>query len=549
VHPPGHVGQGQALGFGPVKGNACRLFPAVGPELVVAEGVEDALAAAELHGMPAWAALSAGNMAALVLPARFRRVLILADRDEAGLRDAWELARRLRAEGRDAAVRCGAVRCGAVRCGAVRCGAVRCGAVRCGAVGEDRQGPERRAPVGEGRVVSPHAGYLDDGAPFPPHPGFEDAPEPPKGPPKGNGHGAESARPFVMMDDLALDTDVFWVIKDILPRGTMVMVYGRGGCGKTYLLASTAIGIASGRWFDHDAEKGAVLYCAFERPEDAEDRLAALRDRFEFKGLPIALMKMPGRPLDDATADEIIAAAKVLITATGLPVRAIMIDTVAAALGGNREDDEGLGRLRLCGERIHAETGAMVFWAHHEGKADNMGPRGHTTLSDAYLVWWHVEEREAGSRVVHVGKANRGPVHVPLFAFRLAPFSAGRDKRGKSIDLCEVQVTDLNEALASRARERGPSKSPDARMGAVQKLFLSELRRLARRHPQDVDEANLRSGFVLALNQQRAAKGEPPLTSRDNASKFSHTARGILDRDPPLAAKRDDGTWVLTDAD
>jgi hypothetical protein len=225
-----------------------------------------------------------------------------------------------------------------------------------------------------------------------------------------------------------------------------------------------------------------------------------------------------------------------------------MIDTVAAALGGNREDDEGLGRLRLCGERIHAETGAMVFWAHHEGKAENMGPRGHTTLSDACLVWWQVEEREDGSRVVHVGKANRGPVHVPLFAFKLVPFSAGKDKRGKSIDLCEVQVTDLEQALLARVRDRGPCKSPEARMGNVQKLFLSELRRLAKRHPTGVDEANLKSGFILALNQQRAAKGEPPLNSREYASKFSHTSRGILERTPPPAKRRDDGQWVLTDA-
>ena len=51
----------------------------------VAEGVEDALAAAELTGLPAWAALSAGNMAELVLPERFREVLILADRDANGV--------------------------------------------------------------------------------------------------------------------------------------------------------------------------------------------------------------------------------------------------------------------------------------------------------------------------------------------------------------------------------------------------------------------------------------------------------------------------------
>ena len=95
------------MGLGPTKGNAARLCWAPGPQLAVAEGVEDALAAAELTGLPAWAALSAGNMAELVLPDRFREVLILADRDANGVgqENAHKLAARLRAEGRHAEVR------------------------------------------------------------------------------------------------------------------------------------------------------------------------------------------------------------------------------------------------------------------------------------------------------------------------------------------------------------------------------------------------------------------------------------------------------------
>jgi len=109
---PVMTGKVPRWGLGPTKGNASRLFWAEGPELVVAEGVEDALAAHALFGLPAWAGLSAGNLAKLILPARFRSVLILADRDEpkedgrqVGLEAAHELAGRLRAEGRSAAVR------------------------------------------------------------------------------------------------------------------------------------------------------------------------------------------------------------------------------------------------------------------------------------------------------------------------------------------------------------------------------------------------------------------------------------------------------------
>jgi DNA primase len=104
---PTLTGEVQRRGLGPTRGNAARLFRAEGPQVVIAEGVEDALAAHELTGLPAWAALSAGNMAELTLPRRLREVLILADKDESGLglAKAHALAARLRQEGREAVVR------------------------------------------------------------------------------------------------------------------------------------------------------------------------------------------------------------------------------------------------------------------------------------------------------------------------------------------------------------------------------------------------------------------------------------------------------------
>jgi hypothetical protein len=311
------------------------------------------------------------------------------------------------------------------------------------------------------------------------------------------------------------------------------MIYSRGGGGKTYLGVSIALGIGTGQWFTHQAERGAVLICAFERPDDAEDRLAALRDHLGCKGAPVSLLKLGGKPLDDATADLIITRAKELKERTGQPVRAIEIDTVAAALGGTKEDDEGLGRLRMLGERIHAETGAMVIWIHHEGKGDSMGPRGHLTLADGCAVWWHVEERECGARVVHVAKANRGPDHVPLFAFRLEPFDAGTDRRGKAIRLCELQQSDLEEALASPVRKRfgvTPDDQTEPRLGKRQKLMLRLLNKLALKHPNGVEIGILRSAFILDANAERTRQGKKPFTPDQARNAFNEPLRTLRDR-------------------
>lgn len=86
--------------LGPVRGAAVRLRQA-GPRLVVAEGIETALAAGLLLHAPAWAAVSAGNMRdTLTLPPAVREVTIAADHDPAGMDAANKAAARWRAEGR-----------------------------------------------------------------------------------------------------------------------------------------------------------------------------------------------------------------------------------------------------------------------------------------------------------------------------------------------------------------------------------------------------------------------------------------------------------------
>lgn len=89
--------------LGPIWGGAVRLCehnPA--RPLVIGEGIETAASAGLLLGLPAWAAVSAGNMAnGLVLPREVRSLVIAADPDEPGreaARDAWI---RWRAEGRE----------------------------------------------------------------------------------------------------------------------------------------------------------------------------------------------------------------------------------------------------------------------------------------------------------------------------------------------------------------------------------------------------------------------------------------------------------------
>lgn len=76
------------------RGCAARLMPA-DAVLGIAEGVETALSASKLHGLPVWAALNTALLAKFVPPDSVKRLTIFADRDVAGLDAVAKLMQRL----------------------------------------------------------------------------------------------------------------------------------------------------------------------------------------------------------------------------------------------------------------------------------------------------------------------------------------------------------------------------------------------------------------------------------------------------------------------
>lgn len=84
---------------GPLAGAAIRLHEAAGRCIGIAEGIETALAASCMTGLPSVAAYCAGNLAAWQWPASLQRLVIFADADNAGRQAADALRRRALAAG------------------------------------------------------------------------------------------------------------------------------------------------------------------------------------------------------------------------------------------------------------------------------------------------------------------------------------------------------------------------------------------------------------------------------------------------------------------
>jgi phage/plasmid primase-like uncharacterized protein len=91
--------ESQKLMLGPCCGGAVRLAEP-GDLLMIGEGIETCLAAMQVTGYPAWAALSTAGMRALDLPKSVQDVIVLADGDDPGEAAAQNCALRWKHEGR-----------------------------------------------------------------------------------------------------------------------------------------------------------------------------------------------------------------------------------------------------------------------------------------------------------------------------------------------------------------------------------------------------------------------------------------------------------------
>lgn len=89
----------------PLAGAAVRLG-LIRDQIGIAEGIETALCAGKLFGVPVWSAISASGLSTWMPPADVRSVLIAGDNDDnfTGQEAAMLLAKRLRAKGLDVVV-------------------------------------------------------------------------------------------------------------------------------------------------------------------------------------------------------------------------------------------------------------------------------------------------------------------------------------------------------------------------------------------------------------------------------------------------------------
>jgi hypothetical protein len=246
-----------------------------------------------------------------------------------------------------------------------------------------------------------------------------------------------------------------WIIKGVLPRAGLAVIYGASGSGKTFFTLDVAGAIVRGApWRGVATQKGRGVYVVAEGASGFRNRLEAY---CEFHGVEPAefdLGVVADAPnlLDKGDIRDLIKA----LLAFG-KIDFVVIDTYARAMaGGNENDAKDVGQAVAHCDVIHRKTGALVVLVHHSGKDASKGARGSGALrAAADLEVEVIQTRDY--RAATITKMKDGE-DGKEYQFRLAEVVIGTDDDGDDITSCVVEQRDNVPRRAASGKAFTPTQ-------------------------------------------------------------------------------------------
>jgi len=256
---------------------------------------------------------------------------------------------------------------------------------------------------------------------------------------------------LVVFDQIRLGTARRYLVKGIVPRVGLTVVWGPPKSGKSFWTFDLAMRVALGwDYRGRRVQPGPVVYCAFEGQSGLEARVEAFRQRFlaeDHDPVPFYL-----EPVTlDLVADhaELIA---VIDRQLAKPPALVVLDTLNRSLRGSESSDEDMTAYVRAADAIREAFGCAVVIVHHCG-IDGTRPRGHTSLTGACDAQIAVRRDGADNIVTAVELAKDGPQGETILS-RLEVVEVGQDDDRETITSCVVVAAE-GDAIPGAARVTG----------------------------------------------------------------------------------------------
>jgi hypothetical protein len=268
--------------------------------------------------------------------------------------------------------------------------------------------------------------------------------------------GAKSGRfKLIPFDQINLSTEPNYLIKGIIPRIGLTVVWGPAKCGKSFWCLNAHMSVARNvQYRDRKVKCGPVVYIALEGLRGFEARIAGYRQHcMEGHAGPVPFYLVGGTL--DLVKDHAELIACIRTQVGGDMPAAVVIDTLNRSLSGSESSDIDMSAYIKAADAIRDAFGCAVTVVHHCGH-DTSRPRGHTSLFGAADCMISVKRDGANNIVTAVQHMKDGEASEPMVD-RLEKVDVGTDDDGDPITTCIVRPVD-GEAVEPDTRKRGSDR-------------------------------------------------------------------------------------------
>lgn len=242
---------------------------------------------------------------------------------------------------------------------------------------------------------------------------------------------------LVPFKEIKLGTERRYLVKGIIPRTGLVIVWGPPKCGKSFWTFDLVMHLALGwEYRGRRVQQGPVVYCAFEGQKGFEARVEAFRqqhlDSKDVEDVPFHLEPVTLDLVRDRAA--LVTAIRASL-GEQKPVT-LVLDTLNRSLGGSELSDEDMTAYIQAADVIREAFECAVIIVHHCG-IEGTRPRGHTSLTGAADAQIAVR-RDGANRVIVTVEWMKDGAEGDAIASKLEQVEVGTDEDGEAITSCYV---------------------------------------------------------------------------------------------------------------
>lgn len=229
-----------------------------------------------------------------------------------------------------------------------------------------------------------------------------------------------------------------WLIKGVIPKHSLGVVYGQPASGKSFLVLDMLASVSRGAtWNDLPTTQGSCVYICGEGSYFFRNRVLAYQKHHgvDSKDLPLLITDTPPDFAKAIDIKKFVDALKEVTPGCSL----VVVDTLAKCMVGDENSGADISRVLRSASYISEELGCSVLLVHHSGKDSGKGARGWSGLKGGVDFELEVERSEE-LRVAKITKQKDAPDGAE-FAFRLKMVDVGVGEDLEVIQSCVVEYT------------------------------------------------------------------------------------------------------------